>query len=556
MSNAVGEIKKLVTLVDRGDADEYFYPIDSTHTVFQQNFKHYHNFSQETIELPYTGAADWGQRITFTMPYPWLGDSLSWIAIRFSPNTWLSDKAVRGLSNPDSQRRWNYNDISGAWMWTSGLGSSAIELVEMEVNGVVVEKWSGDWINVWQRLFLDSSRSAGWNDSVAGSINKQIYSSTDGKVFYDNPSGESAPINTNMIDPADNSPIIEDFAKIPPLTGYTAVTRKTYLDSVNSTANRIIANRHTNTIDNLTTLMPTEDGSVYAYFPFWFARYKNAAFPMTSIQGDGNLRFHITFRKFADVIRKVVNPRECGETMLGKPIVLSDNSSIYPTPFIEPVMTSAPDLKDAALVCGVVHLDGALRESYLKLAHEALVEPVLNISFSEPLKYVINTGESDTIKVSLPLDAINGPVREIIWFLRRKAAYKFNSWNNYGAFLEDEVDPDFNPQRSLLVKAALRVGSVVWADQDELWWRSRGALTHPGGIQAMRSYIYAYNFAEDPTKFGPTGSINGSRVPIRLDLTVRPPEGVDNEEWEVQVFVLSNNWMRFENGLAELVFKD
>jgi len=550
MSKPLGEIKNLVGLVDRSDADEYFFPKDSGNTVFQQDFKHYHNFSQETIELPYTGSAEWGQRISFTMPYPWLGDCLTWIAIRFRPGTWMSDEAARGLSNPDAQQRWNYNDISGAWLWTSGLGSSAIELVEMEVNGVVIERWSGDWINVWQKMYLDPSRAAGWNDSVVGTLNKELFSGG-GAAFYDNQSGEAAQINTNIVDPAGTDRVVNLFQNDAITDPQQLVT---YLQSLNETANRINVDRHTNTFDNLLTLRPTEDGSVYAYFPFWFARRRNSAFPMTSLQGD--LRFHITFRKFGDVIRKVVSARECDETMLGRSIALSNNTDVLPVTVLENVPISVPKLADAALVCGIVHLDGPLRESYLRLPHEDMIEPVLNISFSEPLKYVVNTGQNDKITVSLPLDSINGPVREIVWFLRRKAVYKFNSWNNYGAYLENEVDIDFRPQRPLLYKAILRVGAVVWADQDERWWRARGGLFHPGGIQLLGSYIYAYNFGEDPVKYGPTGSINGSRVPIRLELTVEPPQDVDDKEWEVQVFVLTNNWMRFENGLAELSFKD
>jgi hypothetical protein len=39
-------------------------------------------------------------------------------------------------------------------------------------------------------------------------------------------------------------------------------------------------------------------------------------------------------------------------------------------------------------------------------------------------------------------------------------------------------------------------------------------------------------------------------------LTIAPPVNVDDKEWEVQVFVLSNNWMKFQNGIAEVVFKD
>jgi hypothetical protein len=72
----------------------------------------------------------------------------------------------------------------------------------------------------------------------------------------------------------------------------------------------------------------------------------------------------------------------------------------------------------------------------------------------------------------------------------------------------------------------------------------------------MSSYVYAYSFAQDPTKFGPTGSMNASRAEMRLDLTIIPPTDVDNTEWEVQVFIVGHNWMRFQNGLAERLFTD
>jgi Large eukaryotic DNA virus major capsid protein len=180
----------------------------------------------------------------------------------------------------------------------------------------------------------------------------------------------------------------------------------------------------------------------------------------------------------------------------------------------------------------------------------------LNIPFTEPLKYLTSTTDADLITVSLPLEAVNGPVREIIWFLRRKAAYQFNSWTNYGAYLENEIDPVYKPQRPLLTRAVLRVGAVVWADEEELWWRARGSLAHAGGVQVYNSYVYAYNFADKPALFGPSGSMNATRAEMRLDLTVAQPTGVDDKEWEVQVFVLTHNWMRFQNGMAEVLFRD
>ena len=551
MQKPVGEIKKLVSLIDRGDSDEFFYPKDTENTVFLQNFKPYHNFSQETVELPYTGAANWGQRITFTMPYPWLGDCLSWIGIRFEPDTWLPAEAVQGLLQGPPYERWSYNDISGAWLWASNLGSSAIELVEMEINGVVVEQWSGDWIDVYQKLYIDSSKAAGYEDSVVGTLNREVFKK--GTTFIDNPSADAGKLNTVNI-----TPVIGLFRNnidyvpepiIKPIDTFFQI-------GMFEAFNKISAARNFNRFDNTQTVIPSEDGSVYAMFPFWFARRRNAAFPMSSINGDGNLRFHITFRKFNEVIRKVVNPRTCDETMLGKDISLTNNDILLPFNYTANLQHVSPPLKDAALLCGLVHLDGGLRDAYMKQPHEELIEPVLNIHFTEPLKYLVSTGATDTITVSLPLDAANGPVKELIWFIRRKAVTKFNSWTNYGAYLENEIDPIYKPQRPLLKKAVLRIGTVVWADQGELWWRTRGALDHPGGIRVVSSYIYAYSFASDPSKFGPSGSVNSSRQPLRLELTIEPPVGVDDKEWTVEVFVLTNNWLRFENGLCERVYRD
>jgi hypothetical protein len=509
----IGEMRKLVSLLDRGEADNYFYPPDSTNTVFQPEFQPYYNFTQETVELPYTGSANWGQRITFSLPYPTLGDCLSWIALRFAPNSWLPGDVVDYLTQ-NQPKRWDYVDISGqAWVWTSRLATAALELVEMEVNGIVIEKWSGDWIDIWQKVYLDASRSSGYEDSVAGKLNTVLnpgvvaFANQDNKIFFDNPSGEGAPIDTS-------------------------------------------------TINNSALVSPTEDGNVYIYLPFWFARRKNAAFPLVSVQGEGNVRFHITFRKFEEVIRRLVGARKCGETMLGSTVDIINANTFVPETFSYPIMSTPPTLKDAVLHCGFIQLDDNLRKAYIHNKHETLMESVLNIPFNEPIKYTVNTGGGDTITVSLPLDAANGPVREIIWFVRRKAIYKYNSWANYGAYMEDEIDPVFNPQRPLMKRAILRMGAVVWADQDEMWWRQRGALNHSGSSQIMNSYIYAYNFCDSPNKFGPSGSINASRVNLRLELTIQPPENVENNEWEVQVYVLTHNWLRFENGMVERLFTD
>ena len=98
------------------------------------------------------------------------------------------------------------------------------------------------------------------------------------------------------------------------------------------------------------------------------------------------------------------------------------------------------------------------------------------------------------------------------------------------------------------------VGTAIWADQPERWWRAAGNLALPGGVRGYGNYIYAYNFAERPADFNPSGSLNASRADLRLNLKVAAPDG--GGEWSVHVFLVGTNWMRFQNGLANLLFMD
>jgi hypothetical protein len=186
-----------------------------------------------------------------------------------------------------------------------------------------------------------------------------------------------------------------------------------------------------------------------------------------------------------------------------------------------------------------------------------MMSPVVETTFAEPLKYVVNKSAEDTIRIGLPLTMANGPIQQLVFFLRRNASTQlWNDWNNYGAVLINDIDPVWNPEKPLLVSAQLLVGTAVWADQDERWWRAEGNIKLPGGIRGYGNYIYAYNFAETPADFNPSGSANASRVDMRLNLTVAPPGGATDGEWSVSVFLIGRNWIRFQNGLANLLFSD
>jgi hypothetical protein len=218
-----------------------------------------------------------------------------------------------------------------------------------------------------------------------------------------------------------------------------------------------------------------------------------------------------------------------------------------------------PAMEEAEMVCGAALIDGDLRKAYRDYQHELLMNPVTEMRFGEPLKYTVGVPDGATVTIGLPLTDLNGPISQLIWVIRRKAVALRTDWTNYSATLEGAEDPTWNPRGPLLKKAQLLVGTAVWFDEGESVVRQIGALPTEGGIRVYGNYVYCWNFTERPTAFDPRGSINASRVDMRLNLEVTQPTdstGAVDKEWEVLVWAVGTNWMQFANGVPNRKYLD
>jgi hypothetical protein len=196
-------------------------------------------------------------------------------------------------------------------------------------------------------------------------------------------------------------------------------------------------------------------------------------------------------------------------------------------------------------------IDGKVRDAMLNQPFEILHRQVQTFTFSEPLKYAIGKGSGDTVKIQLPLEA-NHPLEEIIWFIRRKDCADNNEWTNYSSVLERQYDAEYNPFDSLLVSATLQVNGITLCEAEGDYYRDLIARTHKGGYVSWSHFIYGYPFARHPGEHQPSGTLNASRVQnLRLTLEIKT-----SCEWEVKVFCIGLNWLRLQNGIANLLFKD
>jgi hypothetical protein len=303
-----------------------------------------------------------------------------------------------------------------------------------------------------------------------------------------------------------------------------------------------------------------EDGNVFCILPFFFMRTKyRESLPMVALK-EGSAKIHITFRPFDYVVRQLQGFRDLSGNFLNSsptPIPLGLTFSFNNGTIKKTIPQTPLDFQEVKLVTYGAYLDGLERNKMLREPFEQIIREVQTFYFDEPLKYSISKTSNDTITIQLPLEA-NHPLEEIIWFVRRKETRNNNEHTNYSSVLEREYDPIFNDFSPLLKSAKLQVNGITLCDAPEVYYRQLIANYHKGGITPFNKYIYGYPFARHPSEdHQPSGSLNASRVQnIRLTLEIKPPVSQYDTSWEVKVFCIGLNWLRFENGISNKLFTD
>lgn len=298
---------------------------------------------------------------------------------------------------------------------------------------------------------------------------------------------------------------------------------------------------------------PTQNGTIFIPLPFFFQRVKLAeAFPLLACR-EGTVRIHVTLRPFEQCVRLLNGSRtSCDQTPLGLTIPIVDKTGLVQKNIEVKTQGSIPQFKQIQLITYSAHTFGKIREQILYKPFELLHRNVQTFYFTEPLKYQVNKGSGDTITVQLPLES-NHPMEEILWFVRRKDAENNNEWTNYSSAIQSDYNATFNPISPLLQSATIQFNGIDLIKAEEQWFRQHIAYKHKGGAAAFYNYIYGYSFADKPAEHQPTGTANASRLQsVRLTLDVSGAYGL----WEVKVFVISLQWLRFQDGIANKMFSD
>jgi hypothetical protein len=492
-----GDITTVLDLTSRDAQDGTFFPPDTPSSWFHRSPFTTYPATMVTQEYTHKGAAAWNGRLTFELGALTAGDLLQAVVLQIKLASWYNADAVLKLMSQEYGI--SSTTPTPAWTYANGLGTSIIEYAEFEAGDQTLERLDGAFIRAFQSMFPDENMIYGM--------------ATDGLGL-----GSAANVANN--------------------TGPMNIDRP----------------------------WPTEGGNLFCILPFFFFRTRfKEVFPLASVP-EGTVRIHVQLRPFDQCVRNSTHIRSsCTQTPLNQTVQLYEIA--HPTNVVNvQTVSEPPAFLDFRVVTYSALVEGSVRQAYIHKPFEQLTKFIQNFHFDEPYNYLSakpNSG-TDTIEVSLPLE-LNHPCTELFWVFRRKGVQINNEWGNFGTLLESQWTADAVPP-AWLDYATLRINGLVVEQADGEWWRYSIAKAHRGGINAYANNVYGYSFARSPDQHQPSGTANMSRASsVRLDLRVKVPPAVANpggfdanvgQGWELFVYAIHYNWLRFENGICQKIFED
>ena len=591
---ANGPITTLLDLVNRDQQENDLFPLRTEVTWFARDTeRRLLPFTPTLQEIALRGPGAFGQRFTFDLGSIVVGDLLLGTALQIQLDHWM-DAQSRNMYMAE-KLSYSSTERPTAWEYANSLGTSIIQQAELEIDGKTIETIDGDFIHVFSALFSDFNTQVGVAYDHLGQVSiKRLTDTARRPTIYPVENGNLNCIlpfffmRTRLKEALPMIAIREGHVKInitlrpfsecvrqmrgfrdtctsvpPPIAIELAPTGSiwTYTPRLQS-GTWDVPPQFSFTIDlggevynwNYTAetrrgnwvTPPPVDGITIAASYTWTAA--------TATWSPGAPPFNIAYPERTDWYYWDNAPQawRSNGAFKGAP---NFNLTYGNTTWESKVgdwSVAAPPFNAVQLLAYGAVVDGSFRNKMLRDPFEILHRQVQTFSFDEPLKYAVGKrADSDSIRIQLPLEA-NHPIEEIIWFVRRKGTSVNNEWTNYSSLVEK--DWGTRAPTPLLQNAILQVNGTVICDAEEQFYREHAAYAHRGGYAAFSRFIYGYSFAKTPGEHQPSGSLNASRVnALRLVLDVKPPGG---DLWEVKVFCIGLNWLRFENGLANPMFED
>ena len=468
-------------------------------TYFKLVYKQYTNFSIETIPQYFKTEPDFSRKIT----------------INISKNADLLNKLYLSVvlpSIPPSRHSYLPNGIK-KFRWIEKIGLGIIKNIDLEIGGVLVDKISGEYMNIVYELSNNIGQQKGYNNMI-GNLD-EIKKFTNGKKSY------------NLQIPL-NFWFCEDSGLSLPLIAMTHNDVKIHVEFSNFNKCFIESPTHYINVKN------------------YFCLFKEGEILQQDINGNIALGRFIYFdvverRLYYDKISNdfIIPPiNSTRYNIVGRDtnfeVSIQNNSSITKDESYFPY--NYPSLEASYLLANYVYLDNKERWEFTHKDLEYLIPLIDNV----PEKKVYSTN------VSYKIDLINNPTKIIYWRGQLLSNYESNDIFNY-------TTSPVKDNGTLINKVAIVINSINReSDTDNKFYRQ--IQIYKNRLSSTQDGIMLYSFSLYPNEYQPSGTLNFGKVDdAYLQLTLNKIVNYQ-QPMLVKAYGVHMNVLRIINGLSTLVF--
>jgi len=358
-------------------------------TFFKFVYKKHTNFSNEHIRQDFIKLPNFNtdNKTKATCKIDRNGDLINDIYLVYDlPNIYSNPKTLF-----DGTKLETSNTNGEYFRWVNNLGENIIHTVEILLDGHVLDRQYGLWMNIWNELTIPKSKRHAYNMMIGNNS-----SLTNPSIYNGN---------------------------------YTGIP-----------------------IDNVNTLPSINAYRLYIPLPFWFCNNPGLSIPLIALQYN-QLTVQVEFNKLNDLIT-VGNPPVSPNAIFDSEYLNSFGNNSYSATtakdnnnknlskqlitegysshnlfwkFINNTQSNSSTwAQQTYLEVNFIFLDKDERRKYAQITHEYLISQV------QTSHYIINN-VSENIKGSVNILnlLLQHPVKELVWVLRRNDCNKRNQWNNY-----------------------------------------------------------------------------------------------------------------------------
>ena len=505
----------LLQLVAQGKQDVFLTGNPSV-TWFKFVYRRYTNFAIESQRMYFDGSPNFGQKLSCLVPRN--GDLLGPIFLKVT----LPQLVYKGTTQPVG--------------YVNSPGHALIQEISIQIGEQVIDKQTGQWMEIWSSLTVDASQRAGF---------EQMIGQRPGYPFID--------ISHNAYDVSGANPTLapwrfsrENGNSLYDPRGVTAVLDGGY--HIDPTVD--FQQPFNGFFDKYVGLYPRlfDDpilGPQTLYIPlrFWFNQNPGLYLPLLAMQYHP-VRINVTLAPLQDMFYSsaLYNPEKPGAAQ-------DCNAGLA----VETVGDFGIELWG-----DYVFLDVPERRRFVSSPHEYLIEQV---QYTPPLAIPKNS-RTATLKMDF-----NHPIKEFIWVLQRNIMqnrHEYFNWSSLG-FYEIWKSaqlglPDPPKRQDLMVDAKLQLdGQDRFDTRDPKFFRLVQPYQRHTTIPSDR-YIYVYSIALRPEEQQPSGTLNASRIDnLVLQLGLQDSVTGFNTsttfgDMTAYIYATNYNVLRVIDGYAGLLF--